>query len=247
MQDNALQDKVAFITGGAQRLGATTASCLHQAGMKLVIHYRSSDQAAKALQHKLNKTRTESVALVKGDLLEVDGIQQLVSEAIQAFGRLDAVINNASSFYPTPLDQSSVQNWEDLIGSNLRAPFFVVQQAAKELRKNHGCVVNMVDIHGFRPLKNYSIYSIAKAGLISATKALAKELAPEVRVNAIAPGAILWPENDSDQTSQQAILDTTPLRRTGTMEEIAQAIRFLIERATFTTGHVIPIDGGRLI
>ncbi|MDZ7842301.1 MAG: pteridine reductase [Gammaproteobacteria bacterium] len=245
MQNNSLQDKVALVTGGARRIGAAIASRLHDAGMKLVIHYRSSESDAHALQDRLNSTRPESVVLVRGDLLDVDKNRQLVSQCIQTFGRLDVIVNNASSFYPTPLGSTGITDWENLMGTNLRAPFFLVQEAAGALRKNHGCVVNMVDIHGYAPLKDHAVYSAAKAGLIALTRALAAELAPEVRVNAVAPGAILWPQRDDDELSHQRIISNTPLKRTGSVEEIADAVLFLIRDATFTSGHVLPVDGGR--
>lgn len=245
MQNNSLQDKVALVTGGARRIGAAIASRLHAAGMKLVIHYRSSEDQAHALQDSLNGERSESVILVRGDLLDVDKNRQLVSQCMQTFGRLDLIVNNASTFYPTPLGHATPAEWEDLMGTNLRAPFFLVQEAAAELKKNHGCVVNLVDIHGRIPLKDHAIYSTAKAGLIALTRALATELAPEVRVNAVAPGAILWPQSDDDELAHQRIISNTPLKRTGSPEEIAEAVLFLVEKAGFTSGHVFPVDGGR--
>lgn len=245
MQNNSLQDKVALVTGGARRIGAAIAARLHDAGMKLVIHYRSSESDAHALQDRLNGARPESVVLVRGDLLDVDKNRQLISQCVQTFGRLDVIVNNASSFYPTPLGTATNADWEDLMGINLRAPFFLVQEAATVLRKNHGCVVNMVDIHGRTPLKDHAVYSTAKAGLIALTRALASELAPEVRVNAVAPGAILWPQSDDDELSHQRIISNTPLKRTGSVDEIADAVLFLVRDATFTSGHVLPVDGGR--
>jgi pteridine reductase len=245
MQNNSLQDKVALVTGGAQRIGAAIATRLHQSGMKLVIHYRSSEAEAHALQDALNGNRRESVILVRGDLLEVGKSRQLVSQCVQTFGRLDVIINNASTFHPTPFGDATAADWEGLMGTNLRAPFFLVQEAAAQLRKNHGCVVNMVDIHGLAPLRDHAIYSTAKGGLITLTRALAAELAPEVRVNAVAPGAILWPQGDDDELSHQRIISNTPLKRTGTPEEIAEAVLFLVSGAGFTSGHVLPVDGGR--
>lgn len=245
MQNNSLQNKVALVTGGARRLGAVIAARLHQAGMNLVIHYRSSDIHAHTLQETLNGTRKGSVLLVRGDLLDVDKNRSLINQTIRTFGRLDVIINNASSFFPTPIGSATAADWDNLIGTNLRAPFFLIQEAAPELKKNRGCVVNMVDIHGQVPLKDHIIYSTAKAGLIALTKALARELAPQVRVNAIAPGAILWPEGDDNELAHQRIVSGTPLKRTGSPEEIADAVMFLITGATFTSGHVLPVDGGR--
>lgn len=247
MQNKSLQDKVALVTGGARRIGAAIASRLHDAGMKLVVHYRSSEIQAHALQNELNGNRSESVILVRGDLLDVDKNRQLISQCIQTFGRLDVIVNNASTFHPTPLGGAGAADWENLMGTNLRAPFFLVQEAAAELRKNHGCVVNMVDIHGWTPLKDHVIYSTAKAGLIALTRALASELAPEVRVNAVAPGAILWPDSDDDELGHQRVISNTPLKRTGSPEEVAEAVLFLVRDAGFTSGHVFPVDGGRSI
>lgn len=245
MQNNSLQDKVALVTGGARRIGAAIASRLHAAGMKLVIHYRSSEDQAHVLQDALNGERSESVILVRGDLLDIDKNRQLISQCMQTFGRLDVIVNNASTFYPTPLGHATPAEWEDLMGTNLRAPFFLVQEAAAELKKNQGCVVNLVDIHGRIPLKDHVIYSTAKAGLIALTRALATELAPDVRVNAVAPGAILWPQSDDDELAHQRIISNTPLKRTGSPEEISEAVLFLVEKAGFTSGHVFPVDGGR--
>jgi len=245
MHNNILQDKVALVTGGAQRIGATISRRLHESGMKLVIHYRSSDEAAHRLQDSLNRQASGSVVLVKGDLLDIDKSRDLPRQCLQAFGRLDVVINNASTFYPTPIGNATAADWENLIGTNLRAPFFLLQEAAPELRKQRGCVVNMVDFYAGRPLKDHPIYSTAKAGLAALTRSLARELAPEVRVNAVAPGAILWPEGDDNELAHQRIIADTPLKRTGTPEQVADVVMFLIAGAPFTTGHVIPVDGGR--
>jgi len=245
MQNNALQDKVALVTGGAKRLGAVIAGRLHEAGMNLVVHYRSSDNDAHALQESLHRKRNASVVLVRGDLLDVDKCRGLVNQCKHSFGRLDVIVNNASTFYPTPLGDATPEDWEDLVGVNLRSPFFLVQEAAPELRRNGGCVVNMVDVHGQLPLRDHIIYSTAKAGLIALTRGLARELGPEVRVNAVAPGAILWPEGDDNELAHQRIVSNTPLRRIGSPKEIAEAVFFLVADATFTSGHVLPVDGGR--
>ena len=184
---------------------------------------------------------------MRGDLLEVKKLANLVQEAIGAFGRLDVVINNASAFYPTSVGDTDEKQWQELMGTNLKAPYFLIQSAARELRQRHGCVVNMVDIYGQRPLAEHPVYCAAKAGLIMLTKALAVELAPEVRVNAVAPGAILWPEHNHDEVAQQRLVSQTPLRRIGTTAEVTAAVLFLLRDARFTTGHVIPVDGGRTI
>lgn len=246
-QDEDLAKKVALVTGGSKRIGAAIAKRLHLEGMNLILHYHSSDQEARKLQSELHEIRENSVVLVKGDLLDNHKITHLIQEAVNVVSRLDAVVNNASSFFPTPLGRTSEEDWNDLVGTNLKAPYFLSQAAAPELRKRHGCIVNIADIYGERPLKNHPVYSIAKAGLIMLTRALARELAPEIRVNAVAPGAVLWPENDHDRVAQQRIVSRTPLKRTGTAAEIAAAVLFLIRDAEFISGHVIPVDGGRSV
>ncbi len=245
MQDNPLENKVALITGGARRIGARLAHTLHAAGMRLVIHYRSSDTAARALQTDLQKLRDNSVALIQGDLLQVDTTAKLIEQATAAFGRLDALVNNASTYYPTPIGEATEQQWDDLMGTNCKAPFFLAQAAAPYLRETRGCIINMADIYGMRPLRSHPIYSSAKAALIMLTQALARELAPEVRVNAVAPGAILWPEQGGDEKRQQQIIARTPLKRMGTPDDITEAILWLLRDATFVTGHVLAVDGGR--
>lgn len=247
MPVSALKDKVALITGGARRIGADICRVLHGEGMKLVIHYRSSEDDAHALQQSLQQSQPDSVMLVRGDLLNTAKLRNLVDNTIEAFGRLDVLVNNASSFYPSPLGQATEKQWDNLIGTNLKAPFFLAQAAAPSLKKFRGCIVNMADIHGTRPLKGYPIYSAAKAGIIMLTKALARELAPEVRVNGIAPGAILWPENDMDEMSKQRIVSRTPLKRSGAPEDIARTALFLIRDNDYITGQVIAVDGGRSV
>lgn len=250
---NAAQDsrddltgKVALITGGAQRLGAAIAETLHAEGMKVVVHYRHSERKAHALQEHLQALRTDSVALVQLDLLDTAGIPRLIEQAINHWGRLDAVINNASSFYPTPLGSVSEGQWDDLIGSNLKAPFFVAQAAAGALAAQRGCIVNIADIHAERPLKSYPVYSAAKAGLVMLTRALARELGPAIRVNAVAPGAILWPD-DLDELTKERIIHRTVLKRQGHPRDVARAVLFLIRHADYISGQVITVDGGRSI
>lgn len=247
MQDQPLTEKVAVITGSARRVGAAVARLLHAQGMRLVIHYRSSKDEAHRLQEELHQARPDSVLLVCGDLLNTAKLDNLVYETVEAFGRLDVLINNASSFYPTPIGKVTEKEWEDLLGSNLKAPFFLSQAATPHLRKTHGCIINIADIHGTRPLKDYPVYSIAKAGLIMSTYALAYELGPEVRVNGIAPGTILWPENELDEMAKQRIISRTPQKRSGQPEDIAKTILFLIRDATYITGQVIAVDGGRSV
>jgi len=246
-QGEGLIGKVALVTGGGRRIGAEIAKRLHFEGMNLILHYHNSDHEARALQKELNGKRANSVVLVKSDLLDLRKIIHLVRGAAEVHARLDAVVNNASSFFPTPLGTTSEDEWNSLIGTNLKAPFFLSQAAAAELRKTHGSIVNIADIYGEKPLKNHAVYSIAKAGLIMLTRALARELAPEVRVNAVAPGAILWPEYDHDEVARQRIVSRTPLKRTGTPTEIASAVLYLIRDAGFISGQVIPVDGGRSI
>jgi pteridine reductase len=249
MQQNPLSGKVALVTGGARRVGAEICRTLHGHGMNLVIHYRSSRDDAHALKVELERARQSSVAIVRGDLLDAAAYPEIVAEAVAAHGRLDALVNNASTFYPTPLGEASIAEWDDLMGTNLRAPFFLAQAAAPHLRKHGGCIVNIADIHGERPIKRYPIYSAAKAGLIMLTKSLARELAPDVRVNAIAPGTIIWPEGaaevDADQKSE--MLARIPLRRSGSPSDIAATALFLIRDAGYINGQVIAVCGGRSV
>lgn len=250
MSDNSPQDipsqetKVVLITGAAHRIGATTAKLLHQHGMNIVLHYRSSREAAKNLQQELNGIRENSVILIQSDLHITTGLSALIEESVKAWGRLDVLINNASSFYPTKMGKATEEQWDDLIGSNLKAPFFLSQAAAPHLKKHNGCIVNIADIHAERPLKTFPIYSMAKAGLVMMTKSLACELGPEIRVNAVAPGAILWPEN-LDEVAKQRIVSRTFLKRQGEPNDIAKTILHLIKDAAYITGQIIVVDGGR--
>ena len=236
--------KVALITGAAHRIGATTAKLLHQNGLNIVLHYRGSREKAQALQKELNDKRENSVILIQADLHITNGLPALIEESVKAWGRLDVLINNASSFYPTKIGKATEDQWDDLIGSNLKAPFFLSQAAAPHLKKSNGCIINIVDIHAERPLKTYPIYSMAKAGLVMMTKSLACELGPEIRVNAVAPGAILWPEN-LDEVAKQRIVSRTFLKRQGEPNDISKTILYLIKDADYVTGQVIAVDGGR--
>ena len=239
-----VDNKVVLITGAAHRIGAVTARYLHDAGFNIILHYLSSRSPAQALQKELNARRENSVVLVQADLLANNALTALAKEAYNAWQRLDVLVNNASTFYRTPIGSANDQHWDDLFGTNVKAPFFLAQAAAPFLRKTHGCIINMVDIHARRPLKEYSIYSMAKAALETMTKALARELGPEIRVNGVAPGAILWPD-DLDEVTKQRIVSKTFLKRKGEPEDIAKAIRFIIEDAPYMTGQIISIDGGR--
>ena len=213
-----------------------------------MLHYRGSEREARALRTELNAARPESVALVQADLLDVSGLAEIVRNTIGRFERLDALINNASTFFPTLVGEMTQATWDTLMGTNLRAPLFLSQAAAPHLKKTNGAIVNITDIHAERPLKNYVIYSIAKTGLAGMTRSLARELAPEVRVNGVAPGAIVWPEDGSwDDLTRQRIVSHTLLRRTGEPDDIARAVHYLIAEAPYVTGQIIAVDGGRSI
>lgn len=238
---------VALVTGAARRIGAEVAAGLHDAGYRVILHYGGSREAAERGAERLNRRRSESAACVGADLRDVDQIATLAARAAACWGRLDVLVNNASSFFPTALGATTAADWDELIAVNLRAPFFLVQALAAELRRRRGAVINITDIYAERPLEGYAPYCAAKAGLLNLTRALALELAPAVRVNAIAPGAVLWPERGDDDTARQALLARTPLERTGEPAEIARTVLFLAEGASFTTGQVINVDGGRSI
>ena len=242
-----LQDKVILITGGARRVGAAICRRLHAAGASLLVHYRSSAVEARALQVELNAQRPDSVALLQADLLKVSNAAELVKAALKRFGRLDALINNASSFYPTPVGEINEKAWDDLVGTNLKAPLFLAQAAAPELRKSHGCIVNILDIHAELPMRSHAVYTAAKGGLTALTRALARDLGPEVRVNGISPGTILWPEDDAwkDEVARQRVINQTALKRIGEPDDIARAVEFLVAEAPFVTGQVLAVDGGR--
>jgi pteridine reductase len=239
-----LAGQTVLITGGARRLGAAMAQALHAAGANLVIHHLTSTAEAGALVAALNKSRAGSASLVQADLREVAHLPGLVEAALRDFGRLDILINNASTFYPTPIGEISLGQFEDLLGTNLRAPLFLAQAAAPELRRRRGLILNMVDIHGMKPLKNYPAYSSAKAALIMLTKALARELAPEVRVNGIAPGPVMWPA-DVDVAMQAQIIDKTLLKRAGEPQDIGKAALYFATLAPYVTGQILAVDGGR--
>lgn len=243
-----LHYKSILITGAAKRVGAAIARRLHQAGANLTLHYNASEREAHALQSELNLRRAQSVMLVQADLLETAGLAEIVRTCVERFGSLDALVNNASAFYPTPVGTISPANWDELVGANLKAPLFLSQAAAPNLRKSAGCIVNITDIHAERPLKNYPVYSIAKAGLAALTNSLARELAPEVRVNAVAPGPIAWPEDGSfDEVTRQRVISHTLLKRMGEPDDVARAVYYLIAEAPYVTGQIIAVDGGRSV
>jgi pteridine reductase len=244
-----MQGKVVLVTGGAKRVGAAICRRLHAAGAQIAVHYRRSEHEAEELQDELNHLRAKSAAMFQADLLDLNALSQLVNKVIKRFGQLDVLVNNASSFYATPLAELDDPQWRDLLGTNLKAPLFLAQAAASELRRRHGCIVNIADIHAERPMHGHLLYSVAKAGLVALTKGLAQELAPQVRVNAIAPGVIIWPENEAwqDQEQRRKIVAHTLLKREGEPEDIARTAQFLIADAPYITGEVIAVDGGRSV
>lgn len=239
--------RVALVTGGARRIGASIARRLHHCGFDVAIHCNASRSDADALASDLNGVRADSAHVLQAELAHFDRLPELVAHTIGRFGRLDALVNNASAFFPTPLGTATPAQWDTLFASNARAPFFLAQAAAPHLRASRGAIVNLVDIHAQRPLHDHAPYVMAKGALLAGTRALALDLAPHVRVNAVSPGAILWPEDATNTTRRDALLARTPLARIGTAEEIAEAVRWLIEDATYCTGVVIDVDGGRSV
>ncbi len=244
MTQSPLRGKCALITGAAKRIGAEIARSLHHQGMDLVLHYNSSAEAAVQLQQMLQQQRSDSVRLLSCDLNKTSQLESLVADAVAFKGRLDLLVNNASAFYPTPLQTASEAEWDDLLASNLKAPFFLAQAAAPWLEKSEGSIVNLLDIYAETPLKVHAIYSIAKAGNAMLVKSLAMELAPRVRVNGIAPGVILWPDG-MDKSAQTTILNQVPLCQAGHPKDVAETLLFLVSDATYMTGEIIKVDGGR--
>jgi pteridine reductase len=239
---------VALITGAARRIGAVIAKTLHQHGYNVIIHYRHSQNDAEKLCHLLNGIRPSSAHLIHSDFDVPENIADVITQSLHIWQRLDVVINNASTFTQTHLEKTTTEQWDTLINSNLKAPYFLAQQAYPHLKKTEGCIINIADIHGIHPLKNYPVYSIAKAGLIMLTKALAREFAPEIRVNAVAPGPTLPPEGDNSLSEQrhQELIDRTVLKRLTHPREIAEAILFLIQQKSMT-GEILKLDGGRYL
>ena len=244
---DGLRNHVVLITGGARRVGAQIARTLHAAGANLFIHYRTSAQAATTLAAEFNRIRADSAAIHAAHLLEDGAPEELIAAALDRFGRLDVLINNASSFYPTLVGQITRSQWDDLVGSNVKAPLFLSQAAAPSLRMQRGLILNMIDIHALRPLKAHPVYSVAKAGLAMLTRSLARELGPAIRVNGIAPGPVLWPEGEMDDGLKRQIIDRTALKRHGTPQDIARTALFLCQDAPYITGQIIAVDGGRSI
>jgi pteridine reductase len=238
---------VALVTGAARRLGAAIARRLHAAGHDLALHYRDSATDMQALVSELDAARPGSVLSLQADLADPSSLPGLVDAAVARFGRLDALVNNASAFSPTPLGTITAADWDTQFATNARAPLLLAQAAAPHLRATRGAIVNLVDLYAERPLRDHAVYCMSKAALVAGTRALALELAPEVRVNAIAPGAILWPEEGKPETAKAAMLARTPLARVGSERDIADAVLWLVQGAGYTTGHVLPVDGGRLL
>jgi pteridine reductase len=238
---------VALITGASRRVGAVTARTLHAAGYDLALHYRHSSEEAHALANELEQQRAGSTLLLQADLADLSTLPTLIERLLTQFGRLDALVNNASAFFATPLGDATPDQWDALFASNAQAPFFLVQAAIPALRKSRGVVVNMLDIYAERPLAGYTIYCMAKAAQAAMTRSLALELGPDIRVNGIAPGAVMWPSSGKSEVEKKEVLSRTPLQRTGTPDDVANAVLWLLRDAHYVTGHVIPVDGGRLL
>lgn len=249
MQKHPQGIKVALVTGAARRIGAEIARTLHRAGMNIILHYHSSEEEAVTLCRQLNDQRSKSALAICADLQEAESSKALMQQAIAGWGRLDVLVNNASRFYRTVIGKVTDYAWEDLMGSNLKAPFFLAQAAASALAETHGCIVNITDIHSERPLKDYSVYCLSKSGLLMMTKSLAKELGPTIRVNAVAPGRIVWPEgsNALSEEEKQKLIDETVLKRPGHPEDIAKAVLFFVRDADYITGQVLNVDGGGML
>lgn len=238
---------VVLITGAGKRIGAALAAHLHARGYAIALHHQQSKSEAEGLRDGFNAARADSAICLQAELGDMHARDALIPEVIRHFGRLDVLINNASSFYPTPLGAVSDGDWNALMDANARAPFFLAQAAAPYLRERRGCIINLLDIFAERPKPKHTVYCMAKAAQRMLTQSLALELAPEVRVNGIAPGAILWPETGKSEAQRQAIIDATPLARIGTVDDICEAAGFLIESARYCTGQIIDVDGGRLL
>lgn len=237
---------VALITGSSHRIGACIARHLHQQGYRIIIHYHSSAEAAQNLVDELNQQTAGSANSLKANLSEPNEITQLAKQAVRCFDQLDLLVNNASRFFATPMGDVTVAQWENLVNTNLRAPFFLAQALQHELSANHGCIINITDVYGHRPLEHHPVYSMTKAGLIMLTKSLSKEMGPDIRVNGVSPGAIIWPDRDLSDKRKSEILDRTSLQRIGGPDDIAETVAFLA-KADYVTGQIIAVDGGRLV
>lgn len=247
MIENNLNDKVVLVTGAARRIGAAIVTRLQENGARVAIHYRGSASEAEKLATNLNAARPGSAQTFQADLLDMEELGHLVKSVVDWGGCLDGLVNNASTFYPTPIGSITEEQWTDLVGSNFKAPLFLTQEATPHLRKTGGVIVNIVDIHGQRPLRDHLVYGPAKAALAMLTRSLAKDLAPDIRVNGVAPGAILWPEDGMSDDAQESILRQVPLQRAGDPDDIAGSVLYLLRDATYVTGQIIAVDGGRSI
>lgn len=247
MMKNKLDGQVVLVTGAARRIGAAIVTRLQENGARVAIHYRSSGAEADKLAATLNDRRPDSAETFQADLLSLDDIAKLIAAVVAWGGRLDGLVNNASTFYPTPIGTVSEEHWDDLVGSNFKAPLFLSQAAVPHLRESGGSIVNIVDIHSQRPLRDHPLYGPAKAALAMLTRSLAKDLAPDIRVNGVSPGAILWPEDGMTDAVQQTILRQVPLERPGDPEDIAGCVLFLMSDADYITGQIVTVDGGRSI
>ena len=238
--------KIALVTGGSKRIGASICEELHKSNINVMIHYKNSKEDALHLKDKLNKIRSNSTDIVQGDLCKTESYEKIISNVIKRFGQLDYLVNNASSYFPTQIDNLNEDDWNDLISTNLKAPLFLCQAAAKFLKEKKGSIVNITDANENNPKKNYIIYNLTKSGLVSLTRSLAVDLAPNVRVNAVAPGAILWPEDgqESEAGYRENLISQTFLKKQGAPKNIAKAVFFLLSTATYTTGEIIHVDGG---
>lgn len=244
---DSLEGRWALVTGAARRIGAVISTALHEAGANVAVHYLNSGEDAEQLASQLNQTRSNSALAVQGDLKNTANLEQMIDQLTKRTGGLDILVNNASSFYPTPLESTTEEHWDDLLGTNLKAPLFLSKISLPYLKKNNGVIINIVDVHAQRPLKNHSVYGSAKAGLAMLTRSLAKDLGPDVRVNGVSPGAILWPESGISERVKKNILGQVPLGRPGAPADIAAAVVFLVRDAPYVTGEIIAVDGGRSV
>ncbi len=242
-----MDGKVVLVTGAARRIGAAIVTRLQENGASVAIHYRGSAEEAEALAAELNAARPDSATIFQANLLDTAALPGLIDSVMNWGGRLDALVNNASTFYPTPVGEITEEHWTDLIGSNFKAPLFLSQAALPYLRETEGAIVNIVDIHAQRPLRNHPVYGPAKAALAMLTRSLAKDLAPAIRVNGVSPGAILWPEDGMTDAARQSILRQVPLARAGDPADIAGCVLYLLRDATYVTGQIIAVDGGRSV
>lgn len=247
MQNNGNSRPVTLITGAARRIGACVARRLHAAGHNVVLHYRSSADAMQTLCAELESARTHSTLSVQADLVDTDALPGLINQAVERFGRLDALINNASAYYATPLGKATPAQWDELFAANARAPFFLSQAAAPYLCESRGAIINITDIYAERPLPEHVVYCASKAALVMLTRSLAQALGPEVRVNAVAPGNILWSTNPEKAETEAMVSERTSLARQGSPDDIAKAVLYLLRDADYVSGTVLPVDGGRLL